>query len=80
MDGDVCEMAVMDGTGDTKHIWNPQNDGEVAAARAVYDSLRSKGYKAYRVDERNGEKTGEPMRQFDPTVGKMIMVPQLVGG
>jgi len=30
----LCELAIMDTTGDTKVIWDPANADEVAAAKA----------------------------------------------
>src|SRR5687767_1396016 len=56
----------LDGNGDTKITWNPRNDGEVNAARAHFDALRTKGYLAYRTDGPDG---GEAIRQFDPEAG-----------
>lgn len=76
--GDV-EIAVMGKEGDVKTIWNPRNTDEVEHARKTFVELRAKGYLAFRVND-NGE-NGEQITEFDPTVGKMIlMVPQMRGG
>jgi ssDNA-binding replication factor A large subunit len=74
-----CEMAVMDGTGDTKIIWDPNNADEVAAAKASFDSLKAKGFAAHKVEGPKGEQ-GELIREFDPKAGRIIMVPQFQGG
>lgn len=72
-------MAVMDATGDTKTIWDRTKPDEVAAARSVFDSLKAKGYTAYRVKGSDGSK-GEIMHRFDPEAERVIMVPPMVGG
>lgn len=74
----LCELAVMDGTGDTKTIWDPRNEDEVEVARDTFKKLKSKGYLIYRVGA-NGEKS-EAMHKFEPTAEKMIAVPPVVGG
>lgn len=72
------EMCVMDETGDTKTIWNPENVDEVQAARDTFDLLKRKNYLAYSV-KNDGEK-GNIIRKFDPELGKIIMVPPVIGG
>lgn len=73
------EMAVMDRrAGDVKVIWDPDNEVEVEAARAQFDSLTGKGYMAYAVEARG--RKGTQIRTFDPAVEKMILAPALVGG
>jgi len=72
------EMAVMDGTGDTKLIWEEENRDEVEAAREMFDSLKKKGYLAYAVNKK-GDK-GDVLDRFDPSAEKIIMSPQLKGG
>lgn len=72
------ELCVMDRTGDTRTIWNPDNEDETAAAKATFDRLKKKGYLAYRVDK-SGDKA-EAMSEFDPRAGKVILCPAVVGG
>ena len=71
-------LAVMDRTGDTKTMWNPDNKDEVDVARATFDALRKKSYAIFRV-KGDGEK-GEMMTQFDPKAAKLIAVPPVVAG
>lgn len=71
-------LHVLDHTGDTRTIWNPENQDEVDAAKATFAKLKKKNYLAYTVNEK-GDK-GEVIREFDPTAGRIIMSPQLVGG
>lgn len=64
--------------GDTKVIWDPDNDDEVDAAEAQFDSLIDKGFKAFKV-KKDGDK-GTQIKKFKPDLGKIIMVPALVAG
>jgi hypothetical protein len=73
------ELAVMDHTGDMKVIWSSDNEDEVTQARKTFDDMRAKGYAAYRVEGKKGEK-GEVIREFDPAAEKIIMAPAMVGG
>ena len=72
-------MAIMDKSGDTKHIWNSDKPEEVNAARDLFDSLKDKGYTAYHVTGKDGTK-GEIMQTFDPKAERVIMAPRVVGG
>lgn len=73
------EMAVMDGTGDTKILWDSHNADEVEAARAQFNALRAKGFLAYKVVGKEGTK-GEMITQFDPDAEKIVLSPPLRGG
>jgi len=75
----LCELAIMDTSGDTKVIWDPNNADEVAAAKAQFDSLRGKGFSAFLVTGAKGEQ-GEQIREFDPKAGRIILIPALQGG
>lgn len=75
----VCTMAELNESGDTKVIWDSENEDEVEAARATFDRLiKEKGFAAFKVDKK-GEAAG-PMRSFDPDAEKVILVPPLQGG
>lgn len=75
MTGELC---VMDATGDTKTVFDPNNPDEVEAARETFKALKKKGYLAYRV-EKSGDK-GEALTEFDPQAGKIILCPPMRGG
>lgn len=64
--------------GDSRTIWNPENQDEVDAAKTTFTTLKKRGYLAYKVDQK-GEK-GEVIQEFDPQAGRIIMSPPLVGG
>lgn len=72
------ELAVMDHTGDTKCMWDPNIQAEVENAKSTFDNLKKKGYIAYRCNAQ-GDKS-EIMTAFDPIAGKIIMSPPLIGG
>jgi len=72
-------LAVMDRTGDLKYVWDSRNEDEVDEVRATFDRMRAKGYLAYTVDKKDGSK-GEIIREFDPSLEKIILSPPLAGG
>ena len=72
-------IAVMGEPGDTKHIWDKRKEDEVEAARSLFKSLTKKGYRAFHVTGKDGDK-GEQMSDFDPNAERMIMVGPLQGG
>jgi hypothetical protein len=71
-------MSMMDESGDTKATWDSDKPGEVEAARATFDTLKAKGYTAFRVTSKGGN--GEEMKTFDPAAEAVIMVPRMAGG
>jgi hypothetical protein len=72
------ELCIMDHTGDTKTLWDPNSPDEVAAARRTFSDMKAKGYIAYRVAETG--KKAEIMGVFDPEAGKVILAPPMRGG
>ena len=73
------EMRVLDTSGDTKVIWDPDNEDECDAAEAQFNSLKKKGFTAFEVGKR-GKKSDERVDEFNPDLGKLIMVPAMRGG
>lgn len=72
------EMRVMGQAGDTKTLWDPEDEDETEAAREQFDSLTNKGHRAYEV--KKGGKPGKRMKEFDPDAGKVIFVVPVAGG
>jgi hypothetical protein len=72
-------MAIMDKTGDTKTIWDRNNEVEVEAARAQFKLFQKKGYTAFKVVGKDGTK-GEKMHDFDETAERIIFAPPRVAG
>lgn len=73
-----AELRVLDASGDTKTIWDPENADEVAVAKATFDALKAKRYLIYSVGKDGKKNTA--MSAFDPDAGKLIAVPPVVGG
>lgn len=71
-------MAVMDQSGDTKLIWDADNEAEVDAARELFEKLKKKNYLAYSV--KTGGRKNELIHKFDPDLEKIIMIPPVKGG
>lgn len=72
-------FAVLDASGDTKHLWNSDIPAEVAAAKALFEALTAQGYSAFRVTDKKGE-AGEQVRAFDPSHERLIFTPRMQGG
>jgi len=73
------ELSIMGRQGDTKIIWDSMRPDEVENARRTFDDLRKKGYLAFAVRGREGEK-GEQITTFDPNAERLIMAPPMRGG
>ena len=72
-------FAIMGSAGDTKQIWDRNNEDEVANAKRTWkDLVEKKKYLAFKVGK-DGEKD-EQVRSFDPNVERLIFVPPMQGG
>ena len=72
------ELRCMSKLGDTKVLWDPNNEDEVEAAEEQFDNLIGKGFTAYSV-KKDGEK-GRKITEFNSKARKIIMIPVIVGG
>jgi hypothetical protein len=72
-----CKLSVMDSSGDKETTWNPDSPAEVAAAKAIFDAVRKRGYLVY--SQPAGE-AGVALGQFDAKVENMVAVPRIVAG
>lgn len=72
-------LHVLDSTGDTKLMWDRNNEDEVDAARKMFDDLKRKQYIAYKAEGKEGKK-GEVINRFDPEAERIILAPRMVGG
>ena len=77
-------MDVMDSSGHTTVTWDPTDEAGVADARREFARLIREGYQAFRMEAQGDnvvvENKGERVSQFDPEAGRLLMVPQRVGG
>lgn len=73
------EMRLMGAAGDTKVIWNPDNQDEVDNARQTWDRLvTTKRFLGFRMSIA-GDK-GEQIKDFDPDAARLIVTPPMAGG
>jgi len=71
-------MKILDPTGHTTQAWDPAVPAEVEEARAMFDRMTKRGYRAFRVGRRG--QAAERMETFDPSAEQMILMPHLTGG
>ena len=74
----IREMRTLGTAGDTKLVWDSEQNDEVENARRTFDNLKAKGFAAFAVGAEG--KKAEQVRKFDPNAEKLIMVPQIQGG
>jgi len=72
------EMRYLSKEGDTKIVFDPDNDEESDAAEEQFDNLISKGFTAYKVKKDGSQ--GKKIEKFDRSAGRIILVPKLGGG
>ena len=68
---DLGTMAQLNHEGDTTYSWDRKNKAECDAAKEHFDSLRKKGFLAFKVN-RMGCKQKKPTDTFDQKAGKYI--------
>lgn len=73
------EMCVLGKIGDLKIMWDKKKDVEVMAAKEQFERLMEEGYTAFEVGLK-GKITTKKVEEFDPDLGKLIMVPEIAGG
>lgn len=73
------EMSVLNSSGDSKVIWDPDSEDEIEAAQCQFDILLDKGFKIFKVGK-DAEKTGGALKKFPAGSGKLIAIPKIVGG
>lgn len=72
------ELRELGPQGDTKMIWDADEEDEVKVAKGTFDKLREKGYFAYKVKKGGGK--GKMITAFDPNAEKIIMALPMRGG
>ena len=72
-----CKLSIMDSSGDKEATWDPDSPDEVAAAKAIFDAVRKRGYLVYSQPAGQG---GVALGQFDSKAETMIAVPPIVAG
>jgi len=76
----MSQMVVIDRrAGDLKIIWDRTKPDEVESAKSTFDKLKKKGYAAFQVKDNEGNK-GDVVREFDPTIERLIFIAPMAGG
>jgi hypothetical protein len=74
----IVKMSVMNSSGHTELKWNMDRLEDIAAAKGTFDDLVGKGYSAFGSSSKTEPK--HAIRDFDPTMAELVMVPRIVGG
>lgn len=74
----VGKMNIMDITGHTELKWHMDKLDEIDAVKKTFDRLAAQGYTAFGSDKSTEAK--HVIKEFDPTMGEVVMVPRIVGG
>ncbi len=73
------EIRKLDNKGDSKFTWDKDNEEETEAAEEYFNDLTARKFVAYFV-KKNGDRSEDVMKKFDPEAGMIIMVPNIGGG
>jgi hypothetical protein len=74
----VGEMSIMDSSGHKQLKWDMDQVDEIASAQETFDRLVEQGYSGFGSKRKAEAK--QSLREFDPTLEELIMVPRTVGG
>lgn len=71
-------MNIMDRSGHKQLTWDIDRLDEIVEAKETFDNLMKKGYSAFGGNGK--EEAKHALKEFDPTVEEMVLVPRIVGG
>ncbi|NEX60520.1 hypothetical protein [Noviherbaspirillum galbum] len=74
----ICEMNIMDRSGHKQLTWDTAKLDEILNAQETFDELVKNGYTAFGSTTKAEAK--HSMKEFDPTMEELVMVPKTVGG
>jgi hypothetical protein len=74
----VGEMSIMDTSGHKQLKWKMDQPDAIAVAKQTFDALVKDGYSAFGSHVRDEPK--QAVKEFDPTLEDLVMVPRTVGG
>lgn len=78
-DGDSI-MATLNDQGDSKYCWNGSDEKEVELALAHFNSMRNKGFLAYKVEGPEDARSRTQLVEFDPKAERVVFAPAPQGG
>lgn len=70
-------LEVLGNGGDIKIEWDADDEQSIEQARAEFDVIKGKGLRIMRIQD---DGSTEAVDTFDPTEGRYVAIPQLVGG
>ena len=71
-------MNIMDRSGHKELTWDTARLSEVMAAKEAFDTLMKRGYTAFGSKHKTDAR--HLVREFDPTLEELVVVPKIVGG
>jgi hypothetical protein len=75
------ELSFLNGKGDTKLVWDANNEEETEAAETMFNDLVAKGFQAFEVsDEKEKGGKGKLLKKFNPKAERIILSPRIGGG
>lgn len=73
-------LNIMGAEGHTPVVFDPGTEAEEEARDLFNKTVHNQGYLAFTVTKENGHKTGEPIKDFDPTAEELLVMPPMAGG
>jgi hypothetical protein len=73
----MATQIVIDQTGDTRHHFDPHNNGQLLEAERRFKDLTGRGFTAAK---RTSPGHTTKLRSFDPTAKETVFFPRMVGG
>lgn len=73
-------FSVPDGTGHAEITWDPEDEAEVAVARAAFNAATKQSMRVYRKGDGPHGTAGELVTKFDPSAGEYVAFQAPVGG
>lgn len=66
--------------GDVRVAWDADNEDECRAVGKLFAELRKAGFTAVKVGDDGKLPDGAKVEKFDKSIGRMVMLPQMMGG
>ena len=74
----IGQMNIMDRSGHKELTWDTGQSDQVQTAKETFDNLMKRGYTAFGSQHKAEAK--HLVREFDPTMEELVVVPKTVGG
>ena len=74
----IGRMSIMDRSGHKELTWDMARQDEILAAKETFEQLMKKGYAAF--GSRQKADARRLVREFDPSLEELVIVPRTVGG